>query len=193
MSEETILMHCSPVLAGIKTANLLNYRCESCEGREEILHELKRLNLELSEKGIRVIPLSFHGNRVLIYVFRPSCLRRDLSCTKARRILRRCGYTPAACRDPLNHQVMHLMRRISERGEFPHEIGLFLGYPADDVEGFIENRGKNYKCCGFWKVYGDEEKAKELFRRYEDCRRCCLDSCRLGMSLRQLAAADQRA
>lgn len=48
--------------------------------------------------------------------------------------------------------------------DFPHEIGLFLGYPLEDVQGFIENRAEGYKCVGCWKVYGDEEYAKQEFR-----------------------------
>lgn len=27
-------------------------------------------------------------------------------------------------------------------GEFPHEIGLFLGYPLGDVKGFIKHKAK---------------------------------------------------
>jgi ribosomal protein S24E len=49
-------------------------------------------------------------------------------------------------------------------------VGLFLGYPLDDVQGFIKNRGSHYKLCGAWKVYGDVEKARNHFRKYELCR-----------------------
>ena len=38
-------------------------------------------------------------------------------------------------------------------GDFPHEIGLLLGYPPEDVIGFIENRGQNPLYIGYWKVY----------------------------------------
>ncbi|MCH3955016.1 MAG: DUF3793 family protein [Eubacterium sp.] len=185
MSEETILMHCSPVITGLKTANLFNYRFED---RNEVLKELKRLNHDLSGKGIRVIPLSFKKNRVLIYVYRPDYLRHDLSSVKARDILSRCGYCVLAeVKDPVNASLVQLMKRLSVQDEFPHEIGLFLGYPVEDVEGFILNQGRNYKCCGFWKVYGNEETAKEKFQTFAACRSCCLASCRRGMTLKQLA------
>ena len=46
-----------------------------------------------------------------------------------------------------------LADRLCCEGEFPHEIGVFLGYPLADVIGFIENRGKNFTACGYWKVY----------------------------------------
>ena len=55
-------------------------------------------------------------------------------------------------------------------GAFPHEIGLFLGYPPEDVEGFRLHRGRDYKLCGCWKVYSDVEGARQCFRRYDRCR-----------------------
>lgn len=56
------------------------------------------------------------------------------------------------------------------RREFPHEIGLFLGYQPEDVEGFRRHRGRSCKLCGYWKVYSDMERAQRLFRRYDRCR-----------------------
>lgn len=61
------------------------------------------------------------------------------------------------------------MKRLGESDEFPHEIGLFLGYPVEDVKGFIENKASCAKCVGYWKVYGDEEKAQKLFNQYKKC------------------------
>lgn len=37
--------------------------------------------------------------------------------------------------------------------DFPHEMGILLGYPVEDVEGFIINNGKNELYTGYWKVY----------------------------------------
>ena len=42
----------------------------------------------------------------------------------------------------------------AEAADFPHEIGVFLGYPLEDVVGFIRHRGKCFTCCGCWKSYG---------------------------------------
>ena len=54
--------------------------------------------------------------------------------------------------------------------DFPHEIGIFLGYPLWDVEGFIANKGQNYKLCGYWKVYEDVSGAIDRFREYDTLR-----------------------
>ena len=58
-----------------------------------------------------------------------------------------------------------------ESGEFPHEVGLFLSYPPEDVKGFIDHRANDFKCAGLWKVYGDEEKAltvRKIQKMYGD-------------------------
>ena len=52
---------------------------------------------------------------------------------------------------------------------FPQEVGFFLGYPPEDVCGFIEQGARNYKCVGCWKVYGDEQQARKTFAKYKKC------------------------
>ena len=73
--------------------------------------------------------------------------------------------------------------------EFPHEIGLFLSYPPEDVKGFIENRAANYKLSGLWKVYGDEKKAKELFAKYKKCTDIYCERYEAGCGIAELAVA----
>lgn len=38
---------------------------------------------------------------------------------------------------------------MEEKGAFLHEIGLLLGYPVEDVLGFIRHQGKNYLYTGY--------------------------------------------
>ena len=57
----------------------------------------------------------------------------------------------------------------SNEMRFPHEIGIFLGYPLADVTGFINNKGRNCKCIGTWKVYGDASSASKAFARFNKC------------------------
>ncbi len=57
------------------------------------------------------------------------------------------------------------------KAEFPHEVGLFLGYPIWDVEGFIVHKGQDYKLCGYWKVYDDVPGALLKFKKYDTIRK----------------------
>ena len=76
-----------------------------------------------------------------------------------------------------------------ESGEFPHEVGLFLSYPPEDVKGFIDNHAANFKCAGVWKVYGDEQRARQTFEKYKKCTQIYCDLWRSGSGLEQLAVA----
>lgn len=48
-------------------------------------------------------------------------------------------------------------------------IGLFLGYPPEDVIGFNEHKGKNYLISKYWKVYSNAEEAERMFKQYDKC------------------------
>ena len=78
----------------------------------------------------------------------------------------KCGYSE---KFSVEECLDRLSERIGTSADFPHEVGIFLGYPTEDVVGFIENKGENFKLCGCWKVYGDEEAAKKTFARYKKC------------------------
>ena len=136
MSDELIVRHCSPTLAGMKTGNL--FSCPYID-KQELLQSIRFLNKRLVPKGVRVIPLKLSDNRVLLYVYRPNKLKLDLAAEDASKILKEYGYSlesPAQC-------VAYLSQRLYASKEFPHEIGLFLGYPPEDVRGFIDNHAKS--------------------------------------------------
>ena len=60
MSEEAVILHGAPTLAGIKTGSL--FRC-AYESIEAMRLSLREWNKRFSGKGLRVIPLSFENNK----------------------------------------------------------------------------------------------------------------------------------
>lgn len=160
MLEQMIVKQCSPTLAGIKTANLFSYKFKS---REILLDEIGEFNRSLSGRGIYTMPMRIRGNLALIYTYRPVKLKNDLNNERVCRLLYTFGYKSKN----VSLCVAQLVRRLKEQKEFPHEIGLFLGYPPEDVEGFINH--SECKFIGCWKVYGDEQKAKKCFESYKKC------------------------
>lgn len=182
MSDEFLVHNCAPTLAGIKTASLFTCPCSS---REEFLNQIRDTNKRLRHKGLRLLPLRFSENKALIYLYRPVKLSDDLSRPQAACLLSRCGYAPGS---PQQH-LCCLARKLRARGEFPHEIGLFLGYPVEDVQGFMENRACNCKVCGCWKVYGDPEAAKKKFAQYEKCARVYREQWEKGRDIQRLAVS----
>ena len=93
----------------------------------------------------------------------------------------------SSCRSLFSGNGLRL--RSAKAGGFPHEIGLFLGYPLEDVTGFIAAGGAEYRCSGCWKVYGDVEQAQHLFRRYAACRKRYLAMASSGLTLGEMLAA----
>ena len=78
-----------------------------------------------------------------------------------------------------------LKKRFTPGGDFPHEIGLFLDYPPEDVEAFIAGSSE-CKLCGYWKVYGDVDGARERFACYDACRLCLCRMLAAGNTISQL-------
>ena len=89
MSDELIVRHCSPTLAGLKTGNLFSYKVESVA---ELKSKIEYMNNMLNSKGVYVYLLKLWAERALIYVFRPSKLIRDLRCKEADELLNKTGY-----------------------------------------------------------------------------------------------------
>lgn len=182
MADEVIIRHCSPTIVGIKTGNIFNYRFKD---HSDEIKSLKSINRRLRSSGLRVIPIKSGKNGTLIYVYRPGKLRRDLSDRSSQEILSRLGYE---CEN-VNMCVSRLMYRLKSSDEFPHEIGLFLSYPPEDVKGFIEHRAKECKLVGCWKVYGDEKKAQRTFKKYDQCTRICEFLAAKGCPIERLAVS----
>ena len=183
--EEALIEHCSPTLAGVKPASLFRF----CP-RDSALFVRRFLALrqQFAARGLRLVILKGcrRTGSYLLYLYREGHLRREWEKPGAADFLRRHGYEPGAA---VQENVELLLRRIARRPCFPHEIGLFLGYPLEDVQGFIENCGKNYRLCGCWKVYGDPQAALRCFARYEKCARVYLQCYQNGHSLSRLTVA----
>ena len=107
MSDEMIIRHCSPTLAGLKTGNVFN--CPYSD-RKELLSAVRSLNRRLVPKGVRVIPLRMSADRVLLYIYRPNKLENDLAAEDAAKILREYGYSV----DDSDKCVVRLSKRLHE-------------------------------------------------------------------------------
>lgn len=178
MSEELIVRHCAPTLANLKTGSL--FVCPITD-RASFFSSLRSLNELLVPKGLRALPLRIREYSALVYLYRPSRLKKDLEDPAAIKILQDHGYS---C---YGKCLPRLIERVRASEEFPHEIGLFLGYPPEDVQGFLDHRP--CKCSGCWKVYGDENKAKKTFDLYKKCERVYCQQLAQGIDIKRLTVA----
>ena len=141
----------------------------------------------LAPRGVtvRVLKSCPVTGAVLVYVYRPTQVAAILQRGDVQDFLQSEGYTPGNAESML----AQLSRRLCCEEDFPHEIGVFLGYPLADVIGFIQNRGKNFTACGYWKVYTDPSAAQKAFDRYKKCERIYARCYYNGTPIRQLTVA----
>jgi len=159
------LYHASPVLRLAKPAALITVK-------------LNCLNLWLSRKealcratGLKMVEISRRDRSSLFLIYEHCAVKKAITSPNAVQILKNYG---CSCGESPEGFIEHLKIRFHEE-DFPHEIGIFLGYPPEDVTGFIENNGQKSTCCRYWKAYGDAEKAREIWGKIDEAHRLALE------------------
>ena len=192
MFEQELIEHCSPTLASIKAASLFTYTYKSLK---ELHVRVTYWNSKMKRKGITFDILSENVgvNKALIYVYRRADLEKILNRDEIRSFLLNHGYliddNEIVGGVNCENIILQLKKKFEKLNQFPHEIGIFLGYPIGDVKGFIENHGCNCKCTGYWKVYCNEEESTKTFRKYKKCRDIYMNLWISGRSVMQLTVA----
>lgn len=160
--EKYLVEHCAPTLASLKTANLFSYTFSTLF---ELNAYVSFWNQCMAEKGVSVCALRIRESTALIYVYRKEFLKQDMERPGVKCFLNSLGYDNI----DVDYAVGRLKERLKGSRDFPHEIGLFLGYPLGDVVGFVENSGRNCICSGCWKVYCNESEAMRTFQKFKKC------------------------
>ena len=183
--EELLVELCAPTLLGYKPASLFRYKFSK---GFQVYDEVQKWNEKLNGFNIyiRILKECCKKDACLIYVYRPKYLSAILSEEEMVAFLEKNGYERHAS---MEECLDFLSSRLCLDREFPHEIGVFLGYPLMDVVGFIENKGENYMYCGHWKVYGNLKKAVQKFTQYNMCTSYCKERFSHGDTITRLAVA----
>ena len=148
---------CAPVIAGVKVSNLLTVK-------REFLQDICQI---FAGTPIRVFVLCWHKDKVSILLYRKELLQNYLKRGEVIDLLNAMGYE-----DCTLHKIFPVLQKryknhVLDNGEFPHELGLILGYPACDVSGFMNNKGRNFSYNGYWKVYENKDEAVKTFTKYD--------------------------
>lgn len=181
----TFVTQCAPVMAGLKAANLFRW-VEPDAGALAALLDAWRGQLGPRGVQIEVLKSCPRTHAHLIYVYRQGRLGDILHRPAVQGFLCAAGYPRTAdCRRCLDC----LSTRLRQEQEFPHEIGVFLDYPLQDVIGFVQNKGKNYTFTGYWRSYEDPARARDRFARLRKCTDVYLRCYRSGMPVTRLTVA----
>jgi hypothetical protein len=182
--EAELVRQCAPTLAGLKAASLfrfvfpfdVNPGCQ-VEALSSILRA-KNLDIELIQYD-----LVKHSG--LLFVHRPQALETILADNRNRDFFRRQDYSGSTWQDIL----AEISFRLAQRDSFPHEIGVLLGYPLEDVEAYMAAPGEKGLCSGCWKAYTNPARARHFFEKCQKCTRIYCQCHAAGTSLMQLAVA----
>ena len=182
MEMEPFVSEVENFAAGMKSGSLFNCRFTSKTAMQK---EITDVNQKLNKRGVYVEAMLWKEGFVLIYAYRRTHLARELQKDGVMELLASYGYTS---RD-VDECMIHLKSRLFHCDGFPHEIGVFLGYPIEDVKGFIENKGRECKFCGLWKVYCNECETRKLFEKIQKCTRVYLQVFAEGRSISQMTVS----
>lgn len=169
-----LALQCAPLLTGIKIANLLIVRNRNVKGVFGMFYG--------SRISVRVIYRSEEKTMFLLYQ------KEELEAylQENEKTMRIFGYNEMDVEKICQELSKRYAVYMEERGSFPHEIGLLLGYPVEDVLGFIENEGKNYLYAGYWKVYGNVVETMALFESYNEAKEQLIRMISQGIEIRRI-------
>ena len=174
-----VVTQCAPVLKGVKISNLITMKPGGW----------RKIRAYLKKSRIICIPLYADAEKEVLFLYRYEQLERHLKNREVREFLRSCGYE--------SFEVASVLVRLRRRyqlyagisKEFPHEVGVLLGYPVGDVQGFIDNRGENSLTSRYWKVYQNPKEAEKIFDLYDRVKEQALKEIMCGRTLSHVAVS----
>jgi len=164
-----LMLECSEVLGGVKPANLISLvnRTRSCGRNLYQLWQRHQSGLAARFPDLTIKVLQTRQRALLLLCYDHRHLEQHLSHAGIRSLLQKSGYEADA---PCDSLLEELCRRIGTTGSFPHEIGLFIGYPAKDVAAFMGLVKLPFTCQGPWKIFGNPERSLGLAEQHRCCR-----------------------
>ena len=172
---EQIAVQCAPLLAGLKPSNLLIISAGQEENLGRTLKGTEVAGYLLSEYDGKQVFLLYQRKKLQCYLGRP----------EVQKLLWELGYEENSLNFLLGRVSEKYTAHKQEKKEFPHELGLLLGYPAVDVRGFMEHDGKDFLYSGYWKVYGNVGETLSLFREFGRAKETILQLVSMGYSIEE--------
>lgn len=171
-----LALQCAPLLTGIKISNLL------------IVHNDKINHVIETFKGTQISThiICKRDKKTTFLLYIKDELLSYLNSNKIEEIMNSLSYSSLEFDYILEEFSKRYSKYMIEKKVFPHEIGFLLGYPIDDVIGFIENDGKNSIYTGYWKVYSNLSEKISLFDKYNKAKDVVIGMVVKGMSIQSI-------
>lgn len=165
-SDETYLftllsLNLSLIVFGEKPANLICFS-EKTRNMKSLWLREKAL---FSNSTLKYIELKDQGDYIAILFYHETLLQECLDQKDHGDFLEKLGYG----KDLELDDKLQILKERFNQGNFD-EIGIFLGYPLEDVDDFFYKK-KKAKATGYWKVFNNIEESQKKFCYYDKIKR----------------------
>lgn len=178
--ENFLIYNSSLVIAGIKPAATITIK----KNKNRLYNSWIKFGSDFIEAiNLDFIELRESDDSIIIMIYDKIILKDELNKESHIEFLENIGYS---FNSDVNYYINTLKSRY-EKYHCPHELGLFLGIPFEDVKDFMECTTKKCLLCGYWKVYNDSDKARKIFNSYDKVKEYTRNNILNGNSSRELA------
>lgn len=155
--EKLIIFHAKQIQYKVKTAKILTFRNEYKNPRENYaLYALPILEM----MHLKSFILAENEKFFTAFIYDETSLLNILQNKQVQNCLQHFAGYPALC--TVTEHLLFLQKRFASQA-CPDEIGIFLGYPVEDVISYIQKEGREFLCCKHWKVYHNMDRSLALF------------------------------
>lgn len=165
--DKYMLFLLAPVIGGLKPSSTITLKKDSKE--YHTWNDYKEIFLEKTR--LRHILLREDNDAIILLIYSEKRLEDYINKEEVRKFLLKLDYnSEGSLEDILNN----LVERYN-KFHCPHELGVFLGIPLQDVIDFMECTTKKCLLCGYWKVFNDFDYALQIFNDYNKSKELVLD------------------
>ncbi|MCY6957104.1 DUF3793 family protein [Clostridium brassicae] len=158
-----ILYSAAPTIAKHKPSYLIIFHNQGKRKLNNIWEIYK--NDIYKELNISFYELKNNSDSTAVLFYDNSKMNKILKNKRNTKFLKQYGYTSKM-------SLKQCLSLLKNRYYYscPNEIGVFLGYPLEDVIEFISDNQKEAIIFGYWKVYHNLNYALNVFKKYDSCR-----------------------
>lgn len=165
--DKYMLFLLAPVIGGLKPSSTITLKKDSKE--YHTWNDYKEIFLEKTR--LKHILLREDNDAIILLIYSEKRLEDYINKEEVRKFLLKLDYnSEGSLEDILNN----LVERYN-KFHCPHELGVFLGIPLQDVIDFMECTTKKCLLCGYWKVFNDFDYALQIFNDYNKSKELVLD------------------
>lgn len=181
----TLANNCMPVLMKIKAAGFINFK-------KAYITDMQ-IFIWLLDEELQIFHCQYDfiyedEKYIYVFIYNLEPLKAVVGELCHHPILLNNGYSPSD--RTLDNYIKIFKYRYMDyaihKVTFPHELGILLGYPIHDVEGYINNNGENYLLNGYWKVYDKAADAVKTFHIYQCYRNKAVELILSGKALSEI-------